>query len=185
MIKLWLDCETTSLNVNKGFAFQYSYFGERNNDIIFFNDLKLCPKNYNDFEFDLKALQINHKSPEMIQSYESEEIQIKKLINDLNPFKEKFIICGYNIQFDIEFLKATLFRNKINYFNYFQFGYYDVMQLVKSLVVNEKIKVENIKLGTIAEYFGLNKEDLHDAMQDIMITKQINDIIMKDFKVNL
>lgn len=184
MIKLWLDSETTSTNPNKGFAFQYSYFAEENNNILFFNDLKLCPTNYIDFEFDQKSLSLNKNSFEDIIKYKSEKEQIEKLKNDFNPFKEKFVIYGYNIQFDIEFLKATLFRNKLDYFNYFQFGYYDVMQLVKSLVVNDKIKVENIKLGTIAKYFGINDNNLHNAMQDITITKQLNDIIIKNFNLN-
>lgn len=183
MLNLWLDCETTNTDPNAGFAFQYAYFGEENGNILFTNELKMRPRNIEKFELNPLAFQINKIDPEMLFTYELEESMLVKLQADLRPFSGRFCVCGYNVGFDIEFLKATLFRNKLNYFDYFQYIHYDVMQLVRGLVVNNKINVPNIKLATIAEYFKLSFEKEHDAMADILVTKQINDIIMGKFNL--
>lgn len=183
MLNFWLDSETTSIDPNKGFAFQYAYFGEENGKILFSNEIRLRPVNAEKFELNPEAFAVNEIDPADLLTYELEETALQKLRADLKPFKERFCVCGYNVSFDIEFLKATLYRNKINYFDYFQYIHYDVMQLVRGLVVNNKIKVPNIRLKTVAEYFGLAEFKAHDAMADILTTKQVNDIIMK--KLNL
>lgn len=183
MLNFWLDCETTNTDPNTGFAFQYAYLIEKEGKILSANNIKMRPVNTEKYELNPTAFEINKIDPATLFNYELEENALKILKNDLKPFSTRLCVCGYNVQFDIEFLKATLSRNGLNYFDYFQYIHYDVMQLVRGLVVNNKINVPNIKLATIAKYFKLPFEKEHDAIADILVTKQINDIIMGKFNL--
>ena len=182
---LWLDTETTGLDPNKHFLFQLSYINTIDNNINFTNNLYMRPQYIENFQFSQDALLKNKKLEDEIKSYEIEDKQIKLFLNDLSKNKYKSYIAGYNVKFDIEFLKAIFSRLHLNMHDYFNYLYLDVMQLVLNLKLAGKINPENCKLGTVLQYFDLIKDinTLHNAKQDIICTKLLYDFLINKFNI--
>lgn len=182
---LWLDTETTGVDPNKNFLFQLSYISTLNNEIKFNNDLYMRPQYIEQFQIEQSALDKNKKTVEEIQSYKLESNQLKIFLNDLTTSGNKFYLAGYNVKFDIEFLKATFSRHNYIITHYFNYLYLDVLQLVLNLKLAGKINPINCKLETILQYFDLIKDIsvLHNAKQDIICTKMLYDFLINKFNI--
>lgn len=108
------------------------------------------------------------------------------LENYVDPFNvsDKFHVVGYNIGvFDIQFLRSFFVRNGSRYMNsYFHHPTLDVMFLAAEYLRDRRHKMENFKLATVAKTLGISfkEEDLHNAMEDIRITKEIYERITQD-----
>ncbi|MCM1260648.1 MAG: 3'-5' exonuclease [Staphylococcus sp.] len=171
---LWLDTETTSLDPNKGFAFQLAYFGTKNGEILFHNNLLMRPKDIEKFEFDKNGYEKHKVSLEEIKTFPLEEEQIKIFKKDLSSVNSKFLIAGYNPGFDIEFLKAIYSRTNLLYNDFYRLKC-DVMQAVISKSIEGKIKPENFKLETLVDYFDIKFEGVpHNAFYDAAVTMLLN-----------
>ena len=193
MRKIWIDIETSGVNLEKNFILQLSYIIEEDNKILLTNDLKMQKINFTDEDIDLKALEVNGINIEEIKTYPSIEAQIKVFIEDIYKFftkdelynyKKKPIICGYNVAFDISFLKKAFEELGLQFNHFFSFMHYDVMQVVNGLRLFGKINTENIKLATVLKFFNLLPEDgskLHNSMVDILLTKKLDNEIMQRF----
>ena len=182
---LWLDTETTGLDPNKNFLIQLSYINTLDNQIRYDNDLYMRPQYIEKFEIEQSALDKNKITVEQIKNFELEEKQIKVFLNDLTTSGNKYYLAGYNVKFDIEFLKALFARHNYTITNYFNYLYLDVLQLVINLKLAGKINPENCKLGTILQYFNLIKDidSLHNAKQDILCTKILYDFLISKFNI--
>ena len=53
--------------------------------------------------------------------------------------------------------------------------YIDVAVMAHAYFLEERAKLPNFKLGTVAEYVGVDVDsgDLHDAFYDVELTKQL------------
>lgn len=182
---LWLDTETTGINPNKNFLIQLSYINTLDNQIKYNNDLFMRPQYIEKFEIEQSALDKNKITVEQIKNLELEEKQIKVFLDDLTTSGNKYYLAGYNVNFDIEFLKAIFARQNLNLHYYFNYLYLDVMQLVINLKLAGKINPENCKLQTILQYFDLIKDIniLHNAKQDIICTKLLYDFLISKFNI--
>lgn len=182
---LWLDTETTGVNPNKNFLIQLSYINTLDNQIKYNNDLFMRPQYIEKFEIEQSVLDKNKITVEQIKNLELEEKQIKVFLDDLTTSGNKYYLAGYNVNFDIEFLKAVFARQNLNLHHYFNYLYLDVMQLVINLKLAGKINPENCKLGTILQYFDLIKDisTLHNAKQDIICTKLLYDFLISKFNI--
>lgn len=182
---LWLDTETTGVNPNKNFLIQLSYINTLDNQIKYDNDLFMRPQYIEKFEIEQSALDKNKITVEQIKNFELEEKQIKIFLNDLTTSGNKYYLAGYNVNFDIEFLKAIFVRQNLNLYHYFNYLYLDVMQLVINLKLAGKINPINCKLETILQYFDLIKDIsiLHNAKQDIICTKLLYDFLISKFNI--
>jgi DNA polymerase-3 subunit epsilon len=115
---------------------------------------------------------------------------IKKLEKYVNPYKksDKFYFLGYNSKFDENFMRAWFLRNKNKWYgSYFWNPSVDVMQLAMRGMMRkgERPELANMKLGTVAKYYGLKvkESDLHDAAYDIKLTKDLYNKIVKKYKI--
>ncbi len=182
---LWLDTETTGLDPNKNFLFQLSYINTLNNQIKFDNDLYMRPQYIEQFQIEKAAFDKHKKTIEEIQNYKLEAEQLKVFFNDLTSSGNKFYLAGYNVKFDIEFLKALFARHNYIITDYFNYLYLDVLQLVINLKLAGKINPINCKLETILQYFDLIKDinSLHNAKQDILCTKMLYDFLINKFNI--
>lgn len=108
---------------------------------------------------------------------------LKVLAKHVDKFKktDKFHLVGFNnAGFDNAFFRAFFKQNGDEYFgSWFWSDTIDVMSLASFHLREQRAKLENFKLATVAEYLGVkvDKEKLHDAMYDIYLTKAIFDII--------
>jgi len=87
---------------------------------------------------------------------------------------DKFLIAGYNVNFDIQFLRE--FFNKMGhkyYGSYFFNHYLDVMQMamIYSFITDKKF--DSFKLCDVAKGFNLSETAFHSASADINITREL------------
>jgi DNA polymerase III epsilon subunit-like protein len=180
--RFWVDTETTGLDSRKHFAFQISYLIEENNRLLLERTLEMRPDNYKQFEFDSEAEDIHGYSKEKILSLPSESEQFGVLLKDLQQYGEnRLTITGYNVSFDIYFLRALFARNESSnrkakkFYDYFDYMHCDVMQLVQAHRVAGKLDLPSIELEKVCRHFGISTEGAHNSMVDIVNTKAIFD----------
>ena len=202
----WVDCETTGLDSRKNFAFQISYIITQDGITRTSRTLSMRPDNYADFVFDAGARRVHGFSDAQIIAMPPESEVFPTLIQDLNTYaagtdssndtNDKFIIAGYNINFDIRFIKALFFRNaaffhnallssidwenanKIGFYKYFHAMPCDIMQLAQNFRAAGKLNLPNLQLTTVSAHFNIPTGDAHNSLADITNTKRIFDTLM-------
>lgn len=191
---LWLDTETTGIDTSDSSAFELAFILVDNGNVIcercfFLNPLSKTIKYHEE------AGKIHGYSEKDIMSFPSESEQMPKigefLKNCVELFKpdgskrEKLVIAGYNVNFDIKHLKALLARNGLNYEDYFVSGIADVFEQVKKAGFQKALPyLPDRKLGTVAKHLGVNLENAHDALADIKATREVAKKLQK-LNVNL
>jgi len=178
-MRVWLDLETTGLNHKTNGVIELAILIERKNKIV--DSLLLNIKPFKGCKFTKEALEINGKTKKQIKKYPSEKEQVQKLIEFLDLNKVSYTqLAGYNVQFDMRFLKELLRRHDIPFTNYFNYYDVDVYAIVKYLGLG---KLYNKKLGTVCEKMGIDIENAHNAEDDIRATydlyKKINSMFLK------
>jgi len=173
----WMDTETTGLNAVKNDIIQLAYIIDIDGEIKLEKSIKFQPFNYATIE--TSALDVNHTTIEDLKSYQFPKQAFNILLNDLSKFinkfdkKDKFIIGGYNVNFDMNFLQNYFKKNNDKWFGCW-FNYYkiDPLQLLYILDYKDIIKLPNYKLTSIAEYLNIEL-DAHDALNDIRVTREV------------
>lgn len=140
-------------------------------------DIKTKPlegKNISD-----EALTINGITREEIETYDEPEVAFEKLQTYLDSHifkfdkKDKAILVGYNVSFDINFL-SEWYKHFDPYFgSYINWKKYDIYQKVQELWIRGKLgDLPNLKLATVCNYFGI-EFDAHNSLSDIYATKTL------------
>lgn len=133
-----------------------------------------------------EALAIQNRTREEVETFEDEEIVFQKFISILDKYidkydkNDKFILAGYNVNFDKEVLNRFFRRNKNNFFfSYVQGAVLDPLYMITPLQLLNKIPVlDNNKLETWCEYFNISL-DAHDSLEDIKATKKLARELMR------
>ena len=177
------DVETTGLDANRHTIIQLGYIrtdlaGRRITTL-----LKMQP--VPDADINLKALETSSTSLIELMSQPSPSLAYGRMLDELGFWvsrfdkQDKFIPVGYNVRFDLDFLRAWFLKvdpNGGRYFgSYFHTGAIDVWSLV-ALHLGEKIlDLPNTKLITVAEACGLTVEqsETHNALYDAILTEQL------------
>lgn len=172
---LWLDGETTGLDPLKNDIIQLACIpvigGIEQSET--FN--QYCqPINWG--EIDDAALAINGIKRDDLPSFQKAETMVNNLVLFAGQFNCKFIIAGYNVGFDKEFV-AALFQ-KVNreadFLKLFTGDIRDTMKRAKKL--KAQLTTPNIKLATLAEHFNIPIK-AHDALSDISATIKVDKIL--------
>ena len=112
---LYVDCETTGLNAYKNGIIQLAGIIEINNKQMVEFDIKMKP--FKDDIIEEKALQVSGITEKDIEKFQSAESGYNKIIQIFDTYinkydkNDKFIICGYNVKFDVDFLKQFFIKN--------------------------------------------------------------------------
>lgn len=180
--RLFLDLETTGTDDKIHGVHQISGQIEIKGVVVESFDFKCKP--FEGAIIEREALEINGKyyeeELEKIMSYPDESIIYKEIdliiTRYINKFdkKDKFMIIGYNVKFDIQFLYQLYLRNDNKYlFSLIWGNYIDVMSLASEKLETIRPYMENFKLVTVAKTIGiqLEEEKLHDSLYDIEITR--------------
>lgn len=168
---LWIDVETTGLYSDKHDVVQLACIpvvgGQRQD---FFNEF--CqPKNWD--AIDDGAINSHGITRQMMRGFGSQEKLLDNLVNYLDQFGTRFIIAGYNVDFDRRFI-ADMFSKcgrAEDFFRLFELNTHDVYKRVKT--VKNLIKTENHKLETLAKHYNVPIK-AHDAYSDINATIEVD-----------
>ena len=187
---LWLDVETTGLDCRKHGLREVGFIIEIDGVEVDKGVFRINPFTYTtkDVEIDDYALEISKVSIEDLKSYDRVSYCFKELMKKLvkyvnvNDKNDCFVIAGYNVAFDIGFIREW-FKDmglQDSYKDLFHYKSLDVFSLVFVLRHLGLNSAENDKLETMCNYFGIEIE-AHNALSDIEATKKLYELICEKF----
>lgn len=179
----YIDLETTGLFAYRNGIHQIAMILEVDGEIVAEENFKCAP--FRDDVVDMKALEVCGVSLEQIQSYPEPRSVFKQITSLLCKYvskydkTDKFHFVGYNAKFDEEFLRSFWRKNGDQYFgSFFWTPIIDVMTILGHHLRSQRNVLPNFKLGTVCEALGIEADgDLHDAMVDIKLTRQLYNLI--------
>lgn len=186
----WFDTETTGVNSETCAMIQLGgliEIGGRVKDKI---NIKMRP--FFGAEIRTKALTINKTTRDQIENYPPWEEGFEKLEKTLGKHvdmydpTDKLVIAGYNVDFDINFLRKYFDyyhgdKTNMKFISYFGSWFFwpsiDVKNEVAKQVQAGYLRLKNYKLSTICGHYGV-KLDAHDALNDIKATRELYHVLM-------
>jgi DNA polymerase III alpha subunit (gram-positive type) len=128
------------------------------------------------------ALKVNKTTIEELKTYDTPKQMLINFVKFLGKHhtpkdNSKYVIHGQNTPFDVRFLKK--FFHKMGYDSYafhkiFDYHTADLLELTALLRQKGIIPAKsNLKLETMAKFFGVVQENAHTALDDIRVTYEI------------
>lgn len=158
------DLETTGLNYEVDEIIQVAALKIKNDQIVDQFNSYVKPKNsISDYITNITGI---------TNTTVADSDSIEQVITQLSDFVGNDILIGHNIvQFDIPFIVNNGFsRNKIRFV--------DTLRMVKQMQNDFQVKLKNMKLQTLKEYFGLNfssHDGLEDCKTNFVVYKKLRD----------
>lgn len=179
---LFLDVETTGLN-SYNCAIVQIYGIVRINGVIK-EEFEIRMRPHRGAKIDVNSN--FNRNKKVVSPERGLEILISKLEKYVDPYnrRDKFFIVAYNARYDTDFIRAWFTRNDNQWFgSYFWHPSMDVMHMALEDMYkrNTRHEVDNMRLGTVAQYYGLRvtESSLHDAKYDTRLTKDLYNRIKK------
>jgi DNA polymerase III subunit epsilon len=177
MTILYFDTETTGLDPKKHAIIQLAGIITNGKDRDEFN-FNIRP--YTDEPPSQFAINTHGISLETMMSYPPHQEAFEKFVALLDKYREtdrakKIYLCGYNVTFDIDFLREWFVLNyNQSFFGRFFWPGLCVMNLASWDMVGKRHTLKNFKLTTVYEYYtGHPFEGAHDALSDIRATQEV------------
>lgn len=176
---IWVDTETTGTDPNRHGLIQFAAIIEIGGEDV--ANINLHIKTFPTDEIDPKAMEITGTTREQLSTFMRPEaawpVIMKELEKHVNKFNklDKFTFAGFNAGFDLNMIHAFAKKCGDNYCgSWFWYPPLDVAIIAGEKLRHVRHELKNFRLGTVAEYLGINAEgDLHDAMTDIRITREV------------
>jgi DNA polymerase-3 subunit epsilon len=181
----WFDTETGGLDPQKNPILQLAYVVEIDGQEVEHGEMRCS--GFPGCEITDIALEINRLDRVAVGTYPDELYLYNRLMEVftryVNKFdrNDKFVAGGYNVQFDMGFLRAVWDRRGDKYMgSWFQFGTIDPSNLVRILQYKGMYKDLGTKLTLerIADFFGVPRDNAHDAEADIRMTIDVTKAIL-------
>ena len=180
---LWLDTETTGLEVTDSAAFELAFILVDAGKVLCERCFFLNPLSET-IKYHEAAGKVHGYSEQDIKTFPAESEQMPKIAQFLEEAmelwkkdgskSEKLVVAGYNVEFDIKHLKALLERNGYKWSDYFSDIVADVFVQVKKAGMQKALPyLPDRKLGTVAKHLGVNLDNAHDALADIKATREV------------
>ena len=112
------------------------------------------------------------KSSQHVHGFSDEFLKVngedkEKVLKEFVEFSKDAIIVGHNVQFDINILTSELSRLNLGKHKFK--GFFDTLDIYKRFYTN----LPNHKLETLSRIFETINKPSHDAMDDILATKEL------------
>ena len=174
------DCETTGLDPAKHGITQLAYILEIGGQEVAVGCLYANPE---PCVIDEKALQVQGVTLKELEDRPPAGQMYQKLLDLFDTYvdkfdkEDKFFAAGYNVGFDMNFLRSLFRRFGNNYLgSYFHYPVIDPTALLPWLVRYGLIDMPpNFKLASVAEALEIDLTGAHDAIADIRATKEISE----------
>jgi len=182
----YFDTETTGLNSKVNDIIQLGFIIEIDGKVVRKEKLEMQPFDYSSIS--KIALDTHKISVEKMKTFDTPQIAYAKIVNILDEYinkydkEDKFIPAGYNVKFDMEFLREFFIKNNNKYFgSYFDYHFIDAMAILFLKRYAGKIALDNYKLETACNYYNIEIKS-HDALSDISATRELLLKVMKEIE---
>lgn len=180
---LWIDTETTGLSENAA-PIQISGVIEINGEVKEEFDIFLKP--FKGADIEQEALNIHGLSLEKIETFQDTKEGYKKLLEIFDRYidkydkMDKFIVAGYNVEFDLKKIRRLAQAMGDKYINsYLGSKKIDPLDMIVPFQVAKKIpKLANNKLESWCSYFNISLK-AHNSLEDIKATRELFYKLMK------
>lgn len=177
----WFDCETTGVDPVKNGIITLAYVVEIDGEEYESGELRANPGHLPGKEIDPRALEVNGITRGEIATYPTPNGMKRTLETIMGRYvdkfdrSDKFVAGGYNVGFDVGFLRQLWTDCGDPYFgNWFAFGTIDPSQIIRFLQYTGELPAfAEGKLSQVAERFGVSSVGAHDALADIRMTIEI------------
>jgi len=163
----------------------------------------VCITGQDDVEFDLftkpfdgdnisdEALKVNGMNYDQSNTFPTPRSTHSRLTKMLSMYvdkydkRDKFILYGWNVDFDDHFLRAFFRKCGDKYYgSYFWWPPINVAALVAHYLGASRNKIEDFHLHTVAEHFAVpvDYEARHGALYDAILTKQVLNALERQIK---
>ena len=186
MILLYIDTETTGLDTATCSIWQLSgYISDTATGVSDSFDYKMRP--YRNEIISKEAAAKTGVTQEELDSYPSQSEVFSSFTAllgkyvDLEDWNQRVTPVGYNVSFDLDFLRAWFtFNNSATLFSRnIYFPGVDVMYLAAYYLLGERSKMRNFQLSTVYEKLtGKSLANAHNAMADIDATRELLNVIV-------
>lgn len=150
---------------------------EINGEVVDQLELSIQPHSYENVQ--AGALAVNGLTMEDLKGFMLPSKAHTKLTEFMDKYvdkynkEDKFTPAGYNVQFDVGFLRDFFKKCGDKYYgSYFDYHAIDPMQLAQMITRMGYFGVMNFKLVTVCKHFGISL-DAHIAMEDIKATREV------------
>lgn len=174
---LWLDIETSGLDCRRNDVLQLAALVEIDGEIV--EEKRFYFRPTNGSKVDKKALEVNGLKLKDVLNYPLAKDTLGKFKAMLTKYvdkfdkEDKFVLAGYYVQFDLNFLRETFKKQGDNYFGSWFFApVIDVQTFVAICIARFNLRMKNYRLETVCERMGI-KLRAHDAMSDIRATRRV------------
>jgi len=176
--QIYFDLETTGLDHYYCAIHQMACLFVINGEVRSSLDIKMAP--FPGARIDEEALEKGGVTIGQIMEYPDWLIGFNKFIETLKSFHKpnetnKFLLCGYNnAPFDNQFLRQYSYKAHLKWSSYYYSPPIDVMTLVGKAIL-KGLRLQNYRLKTVCEYYGIPLTDAHEGMADVTATKALDD----------
>lgn len=175
---LWFDLETTGIDPERNGIIQFAALVEIHGEVVDSLEIKLQP--HQGALISKEALVVNGVSEEDIRGFMRHDEAFRHidafLSRHVSRFdrNDKFYPAGYNVQFDLEFLSRMFKRyDQYGIGTFVNWRRIDPLPLLYYMEYIDKISLDNYKLQTVCDYFGIPLNSAHDAMADVKATREL------------
>jgi len=181
---LYLDCETTGIDPTINDIWQLAYIIEIDGVVVEECEMLIRPDNMN--AIDDKALEIGGITREELEKI---DYNIADAVADLKKSwsrfidkydrDDKFVIVGYYVNFDAQFLREMFVKAGDRYgIGSWCFScLLDVSTFVAIAVGKYQFRFKNHKLETVCEKLKIPLKKAHDSLEDIKATKKLYEML--------
>ncbi|WP_416768498.1 exonuclease domain-containing protein [Sulfurimonas sp. ST-25] len=181
---LYIDTETTGLDPQRHGLREIACILVEDGEVVDIFKTMVNPGTYRrEVEIDQQALDISGKDREELKLYPSSDEAMEAFRGFLSRHKPedgRLQIAGYNVGFDIGFLKEWFKDCELNYDDFFNYKPLDIFALVGVLRYHGHINTKSDKLAVVCEAFSI-PIDAHNALSDITATMQLHQLLADRF----
>ena len=178
-LRLWADTETTGTNSKENALIQVAGLVEVDGAVV--EEFNITTKPFEGAIIVPEAMETNGLTEEEIQSYPTNKEAFTQLIsvfdNYINRFdpNDKFVLCGFRIDFDYDFIYSFAQRcDKFGTGSYIFNCTYDVRTVAAMAMHRLGLRLKKYRLVDFCELFSINLDNAHDALADIKATRTLN-----------
>lgn len=183
----YFDTETTGTDPVKNGLIQVAMIIEIDDEVVTEQSWNVHPHAGDVIED--RALEVNKIDRETLKTYPEPSAVHREIAmvlgNHVDKFDrtDKFTPAGYNVRFDVDFLRQFFIKAGDQYFgSFFNYHMVDPMPLLFWLKFNGAISLPDYKLGTVCDHFGIELGDsAHDAIADIRATRRLIDVLNEKY----